>query len=264
MKDDERGNLEPLTSISRRKFLGTGATGMKYWAGLHSSDTAINAYRQIGVNEIGIPSDHGTEEAQKASEGTNNIDIYVLGDEAIGGQRSDLPFNTKLAGISMAPKDLSEAGRELEPYIESLGDIEVDLNFYQLDPDEDVMEILESYDVKDLDNEGNEAYSEIKRMLGSSIEEGYTGIVAPFETEFGYYKGTKVEEDVFAVCNTRSWEYVGNQLIHNWGHTAGAPHAVLAPYYHPMSWGVSKEIRAHYELMPFGPETRRKFDAKTE
>ncbi|MBC5792542.1 MAG: hypothetical protein H8Z69_00730 [Nanohaloarchaea archaeon] len=263
MKDDERGSFNPLTSMSRREFFGKTGIGLKYWTGFHSSDTAINAYRQIGVDELGLSSKHGTEEAQEVMKGENQVNIYVF-DEAVGGQRSDLPFNPEMVGISMEPKGLEDAATELEPYFESLGDIEVDLNFYRLEPDEEVMEKIKSSGVKQLDNEDNEAYKEIKRMLGSTMENGYTGLAGPFDTEFGDYKGTKVEEDVFAVSNTRSWEYVGNQLIHNWGHVAGAQHAVLGPYYHPMSWGLSKEFRAHYELMHFGPETRQKFRSKTE
>lgn len=234
---------EGLNPYSRREFLQYAKKLSFMSLTSYSADTTINIWRQTSINEFEPfgPQDHYHEQGIDAFlEGkTPSIELYVVGSDSFG----DVQLMT------------SSHEKVLENEVHALsnqGSLDVETNYIH---DPEVQEHVESSTVKELETESIESFLKDDYDLEDS---DFHILVGDFETSWGDYKGSYVDESYSAVCNTRTDKYVCNQILHQIGHMFGAPQSAFMSFGDQMSWSPLKEIRAHFDIVSYGIETKHK------
>lgn len=238
--------------ISRRGYLklaGAVATGI-------GVDTAANIYRQNDIDEANFlsPEDYDQDYDAAIERIANGCDLKV---HLLNLYRDEPRYNS------------SEWTETIEKELDALKDVEPVVKDYEIEIDSKLQEIIKETETPQVFRGENEEYfrnsvNQLMQEQGVEREEGEPVVfVGDFNTWLGQYKGSCYEGPYSVISNARSDVYTTNQILHNLGHTLSLPHA-YTPVADQMSWSPGKEARAHLDIVPFGPESKRNWEEVLE
>ena len=243
------------TDITRRDFLEKAKRYSSILWTIYSADTSLNILRQLKINEFETLDPRENHYHEKGvdkllEEEKTSLNVYVFGDNSFGDVQ-----------IGASPeKDINRHANGLTDE----GRFQTEINHVY---DDEIEDLIEQAYVKQLDNSGDEKLDEIKDFLNEEFEQDqsdFNFLVGDFDTAIGEYKGTYIEGGYSAVCNVRTDKYVCNQVLHQLAHMAGAPQSVFMSAGDQMSWSPLKELRAHFDIVPYGLETKYNVQSNME